>query len=318
MKRYLLILIALIVLLSAAVAGGAAQIGASGYKLQYSLETLCGDPSAANGLEISGVKSGFQYSDGSTNRLMYCWTSSLGIEDGDLKLRSVDVNKTTGIMEYYAQSAAPELTKRDVSAEDRNGSFVYRCFYRDSNYYLEVTDKKSGKVTFSSKVEYGFENYTYPVLFAGRGSAVLCFAQNDPNVAVYRSYFFDTFALCVTADGELIELPEYTYRFADSVFYPVGGSSFVSVSSLGNRFAIVKRSLYRTEYDEKDEFVSNREASNSPEIWVFGPEGLEFMGICNCNLDERQTHVTETRGQIHSISWYDPMIFLKMEMQLTW
>lgn len=323
MKRYLVILIALIIVLSAAVAYGAGKVDETADRIEFRLETMYGDPAAANGVEISGMLSAVRTYDTAARKESYfCWTSTLGIEDGKLLLKNVTVEKSVDYYELFDRVAIKTPLSYDTSVDDLDGSCIYRCYYQDGTYNLEIRDKKTDAVTFTTKVDSDnlYSDKAYPKLFAGHGSAVLALVRKDSYINSNKSVLNSSTIICVTSDGKMISTKLRTYEFNETAFYPFGGTGFIVASSSEERFVLVKRDPVLVHMDGTgDDIVYNLTyPQNSPEIWVFSPDGLEFMGICRCSLDDRPYSYVDKNGEEQQISFYEYSGNLEAALKVTW
>ena len=324
MKRYLVILIALIVILSAAVAYGAGKIDETADKVEFRLETMYGDPAAANGVEISGMLSAVRTYNAATRKTTYfCWTSTLGIEDGKLLLKDVTVEKSVDYYELFDRVAIKTPLSYDTSVDDLDGSCTYRCFYQDGTYNLEIRDKKTDAVTFTTTVDDADGLYSdngFPMLFAGHGSAVLAFVSERQDLILKKYALNSKSMICVTSEGKMTSIQLGAYDFNGIRFYPLGGTGFAVMASKGDRIVLVRRWPVLAHLDGTGGITADNRSylQNSPEIWVFGPDGLEFMGICRCSLDDRPYSYVDKNGEEQSLSWYEYSGNLEAALKVTW
>ena len=81
MKKYLTLLLALVVILSAVSAYGEKKTESSATALEFELETVCGDVSAAEGLEVKDFGSYMSDAEGQS----VVWSSDVAVRNGELE-----------------------------------------------------------------------------------------------------------------------------------------------------------------------------------------------------------------------------------------
>lgn len=315
MKKILIVILALIVVFGAFAVHAEGKISASAERPEFRLETFYGDPSAAEGLEIKDcvfMLQDEQYNNGSK---YYTWKVDMKISGGAVEITSMSSERDAvyddlGLMKPWPD----EMVDKDIVARqspqmaDLNGKYVYKAYPKDGYYCLDVTDAATGTVLHSVTLcERDASGSEYPKLFAGRGSVAVALVQDysarDP---AYGWMVAKDFVCCVTADGEMINIPDRQFTFKGENFFVARGTGFIAASSNEDRFAVVQRDNVHAIRNDAGEVIGIDYMPCSQAVWVFGPSGLEFMGLIRCSLDRVVQTVVSSDGISENTRWPFP------------
>ena len=315
MKKILILILALIVVFGAFAVYAEGKISASAERPEFWLETFYGDPSAAEGLEIKDCVFMLQDEQYNNGGKYYTWKVDMKISGGTVGITSMSSERDAVYKDLAVMMPWPDdMVDRDIVARqspqiaDLNGKYVYKAYPKDGYYCLDVTDAATGTVLHSVTVcECATGVFEYPKLFAGRGSVVVALVQDysarDP---VYGWVVANDFVCCVTADGEMINIPARQFTFKGETFFVARGTGFISATSKGGKFAVVQRDYEHAIRNDAGEVIGIDFMPCSQAVWVFGPSGLEFMGLIRCSLEGVVQTVVSSDGSYDYTRWPIP------------
>ena len=294
MKKALILILALIIVFGAVSAFAESRIAASAEDLEFRVDSLYGDISSAEGLEICGFLS-------ITREMLALdrcdtWLSDIKIENGQPKTVSVeyvhDANINPSLPDESWQD--PEVSSDPVERQqpqikDLEKNIVYKVYPKEGYYFADVTDAGSGKVLYTVEIEKCDGEHVFPKLFAGRGSVVIAIVEDkfihsskpDGWTATGHNIY------CLTAEGKLFKVEEKNFDSGTLRFYLTEAYGAITATSVGERFAVVQRSYFsKATRNEAGEVVGEDFLANAQTIWIFGPSGLEYLGLLRCSLDD--------------------------------
>lgn len=315
MKKILILILVLIIVFGVFTFHAQSGISASAERPEFYLDTFFGDPSSAEGLEIRDFI--FMLQDEQyDSRKCYTWKADMRIAGGKAEIISMSserdaIHEYLGIMRPWPEDLTDSdmVGRQSPSISDLNGKYVYKAYTKDGYYCLDVTDAATGSVLHTVTIgEHGFTGFDheYPKLFAGRGSVVVAIVQDLQESPQYGWLCARGPICCVTADGKIISLPGRTYTFRGYNFYVAGNTGVIAASSNGDRFAVIGREQSCAIWNEAGEVIGRDFMPCSQAVWVFGPSGLEYMGLIRCSLEGVVKTTEKNDGSSGSSRWPFP------------
>ena len=314
MRKKLLILIAATFVLALIAVMGVARTEASAEDIRFTLETRYGNPSAAEGLAIHGFRAWLSNSAlGKDSSAV--WDYDLKIENGTPVLKSLRYDRNivvTGTEGWRENDLEDEISRRrDVSASDPDGIFTYRCVREGENHKVMITGS-SGELLHSVILpDDKVDKASYPVIYPGRGSAVIIFVRDRVQYHPARGINYEE-VFCVTSDGNVYSISNTTY----DGYYLWNAHADLQAASNGDRATLISRNWSVKNYDETGSILSSDYLLNSPCVWIFGPDGLIYFGIIRCSLDEVYNGLPEPRT--YSYYGYRNYVVLDSNMSVEW
>ena len=294
MKKALILILALIIIFGAVSVFAESRIAASAEDLEFRIDSLYGDVSSAEGLEIQGFLS--------ITRELYAadrcdtWLSDIKIENGQPELISVEYVHNANIDPSLPDESwqDPEVSSNPVERQspeinDLEKSIVYKVYPRDGFYYADVTDAGSGNILYTVEIEKCDGEHVFPKLFAGRGSVVIAIVE-DRYVFSSKPDGWEATGhniYCLTAEGKLLKVEDKNFDSGTLRFFLTEANGAITATSIGERFAVVQRSYaVKPIRNEAGDVIDQDILFNAQTIWIFGPSGLDYLGLIRCSLDD--------------------------------